>query len=102
MSIPCSSSQANDPSLQGLPSVTCDRSGVLSRRKTLSVPGGAGANEVMLSDAELLVAILELAMEKHPMDIYSWFFPLLPLLKHFVPSSSQLCSWTGLALGGTC
>lgn len=66
------------------------------------MPGGAGANEELLSGAELLVAILDLAMEKHPLEIYSCFFPLLPLLKHFVPSSSQLCRWIGLAPGGTC
>lgn len=30
-------------------------------------------------------------MEKHPPGIHSCFFPLLPLLKHFVPGSSQLC-----------
>lgn len=89
------------PSLQGLPSVTSDHSGVLSGRKTLSMPGGAGANEEMLSGAELLVAILELAMEKHLLEIYSCFFPLLPLLKHVVPSSSRLCRWIGVAPGGT-
>lgn len=30
-------------------------------------------------------------MEKHPPGIYSCFFPLLALLKHFVPGSSWLC-----------
>lgn len=30
-------------------------------------------------------------MEKHPSQIHSCFFPLLPLLKHFVPGSSQPC-----------
>lgn len=34
-------------------------------------------------------------MEKRPPGIYSCFFPLLPLLKHFVPGFSQLCRQTG-------
>lgn len=43
-----------------------------------------------------------MAMEKHPSQIHSCFFPLLPLLKHFVPGSSQLCrAQSGRMVHGT-
>ena len=47
-----------------------------------------------------MAAVLGLATEKRPPGVHSCFFPLLPILEHSVPSSSQLCRQAGSAPWG--
>lgn len=87
----CSSSQAGPdiPSLQGISShsrpLWCAQQEE-DPWQPLWVPQRCGANKEVPGSAGL-----EMAMKKHPPGIHSCFFPLLPLLKHFVPGSSQPC-----------
>lgn len=54
----------------------------------------------MLGSAELWLLFWSWQWKSIQLGICSCFFPLLPLLKHLVPSSSHLCRQTGSAPQG--
>ncbi|XP_039552631.1 uncharacterized protein LOC120496346 [Passer montanus] len=91
-SCPCTPSSQLSLHSKGFP-VTPDHSGVLSRRRIPGSPSGCpgGVEQRGAGQFWAAAAGLEMAMAKHPPGIYSCFFPLLPLVKRFVPGSSQLC-----------